>query len=153
MNSGKAQKGLSAVSLQPNIFLMALCLQPEETFETLLSVCYVVSDLLITWCVIYKWKTQSHCGLTHQTMHGFAARHLRLLNVYYMQYVGQRATKLPVLFEPYCRSCICHFNTWQFRVYDRSYTRRWHLPDSFVYMTGHVAIWRFNTCQFRVYLL
>ena len=53
----------------------------------------------------FKWRAQNHSGLTHQTLHG----------IWGIVCTGQRATKLPLLFQPYLLQV--HFNTWQFHVY------------------------------------
>ena len=46
------------------------------------------------------WRAQNYGGLTHHTLHGFAAWCLRPSNMF-ATCKGQRATKLPVLFQAY----------------------------------------------------
>ena len=45
----------------------------------------------------YVQRVQKSSGLTHHTLHSICD----LKYVCYMQYVGQRVTMLPVLFQPY----------------------------------------------------
>ena len=65
------------------------------------------------------WRAQNHSGLTRQTLHEFAARYLRAVNMFA---TCNMLVQGPLSFLCYSShkcywSCLWHFISWQFHVY------------------------------------